>query len=278
MTSYFTNGPTLAYRTYGSGPVPVLAFHGFGRTGEDFHVFEQALGDLCTIHAFDLPFHGESPSPSDRAITPFQPAELRDFFTAFADSIGAKRFVLMGYSLGGRIALNLLETMPERISRGILIAPDGLKKKPWYRALASSVWGRRHYAAFLERPQRVQWIIRTALRLGMINEKMQRFLLGQIDTREQRQLVHDVWLSFRQIEVELLDVVRHVREERIPVDLVFGEFDSVIKPEMGRKLAAGAPELIRFHEVPQGHQLLNASVGELLRNELLQGPTAAGSG
>jgi pimeloyl-ACP methyl ester carboxylesterase len=269
VPSFTHSSLTLAYRSYGDGPLPIIAFHGFGRTGKDFHAFEESLGDIATIHAFDLPFHGESLSPADRAERPFTPYELRDFFAAFADSIGAKRFVMMGYSLGGRVALSLLETMPERITRAILIAPDGLKKKPWYRALASSSWGRSRYAVFLERPQRVQWIIRMAHRLGMINEKMERFLTGQIATREQRQLVHDVWLSFRHIEVDLFDVVEHVREKRIPVDLIFGEFDSVIKPGTGKKLAAFAPEAIRFHQVPQGHQLLNATVGALLRKELL---------
>jgi pimeloyl-ACP methyl ester carboxylesterase len=273
VTSLFSSGSIeLSNRTYGHGPLPIIAFHGFGRTGKDFHVFEEALGDIATIHAFDLPFHGESPSPSERADTPFEPAELRDYFSAFAESIGAKQFVVMGYSLGGRVALSLLETMPERIARAVLIAPDGLKKKPWYRALASSSWGRSHYAGFLERPQRVQWIIRMVHRLGMINEKMERFLSGQIATREQRQLVHDVWLSFRHIEVDLFDVVEHVREKRIPVDLIFGEYDSVIRPGTGKKLAAYAPEVIRFHQVPQGHQLLNAAVGELLRKELLSYP------
>ncbi len=277
MVSYFTHGPTLAYRSYGGGTLPVLAFHGFGRTGRDFDAFEESLGDIATIHAFDLPFHGESPSPSERADTPFEAAELRDYFTAFADSIGAKQFVLMGYSLGGRVALSLLETMPERITRAILIAPDGLKKKPWYRALASSAWGRKHYADFLDRPQRVQWIIRSVHGCGLINEKMQRFLLGQIETREQRQLVHDVWLSFRHIEVDLFDVVEHIRAKRIPLDLVFGEFDSVIKPATGQKLAAFATEVIRFHQVPQGHQLLNATVGALLRKELTAVPSTRGA-
>ena len=183
--------------------MPVLAFHGFGRTGADFHVFEAALGDFATIHAFDLPFHGDSPSPSERAGQPFTPAELRDHFTAFLDHIGAEKAMLIGYSLGGRVALSLLETMPERIARAVLIAPDGLKPRPWYRRLADSPWGRARYRRFIEHPERVHFIINTLHRLGLLRDKLHRFIIGQTDSIHKRRLLHDVWLSFRHIEVDL---------------------------------------------------------------------------
>ncbi len=55
IVSYFTHGLTLAYRSYGMGPMPIVAFHGFGRTGEDFAVLAPWLGEHYTLHAFDLP-------------------------------------------------------------------------------------------------------------------------------------------------------------------------------------------------------------------------------
>jgi pimeloyl-ACP methyl ester carboxylesterase len=248
--------------------VHLIAFHGFGRTGEDFRVFEAALGDRFTIHAFDLPFHGGSPATSERAERPFTPAELRDFFIAFADRIGAQRSVLIGFSLGGRVALSLLETMPERIAHVILIAPDGLKPRPWYRALASSPWGRARYRSFIERPQRVHRFAHALRRTGLLRDKMHRFIIGQTDTRDKRQLLHDVWLSYRHIEVDLLRVVKNLRERKIRLDMVFGEFDSVIKAQPGHQLAAHAPELMRVLVLPLGHQLLTPHVAERVK-ELL---------
>lgn len=257
----FSNGDlTLAHRTYGHGPLPVLAFHGFGRTGADFHVFEAALGDIATIHAFDLPFHGDSPSPSERAEQPFTPAELRDHFAAFADQLGAEKVVLMGYSLGGRVALSLLETMPERIARAVLIAPDGLKPRPWYRRLADSAWGRARYRRFIEHPERVHLIINTLHRLGLLRDKLHRFIIGQTDSIHKRRLLHDVWLSFRHIEVDLPALADRLRAHGPRVDLVFGTYDTVIKPKLGRPLATRAPHVVHVHEVPLGHQLLTPEV------------------
>lgn len=259
---------TLAYQTFGSGALPLIAFHGFGRTGQDFSVFEQALGDHFTIHAFDLPFHGESPTPSERAIMPFEPNDLRDFFTAFADHIGVQRMVLFGYSLGGRIALSLLETMPERISRAVLIAPDGLHTKPWYRVFASLHWGRRRYAHFIDHPRRMHGLANVLRSIGVLSDKMHRFVIGQTDTRAKRQLLHDVWLSFRHIEPYLDRVAANLRAHHLPVTLVFGAKDSVIRPALAQRFQPKAPERITTLIVDAGHQLLTAEVAERLREDL----------
>lgn len=249
--------------------MPIIAFHGFGRTGHDFSIFEQALGDSFTLYAFDLPFHGGSPSPSERALLPFEPNELRDHFTAFADHIGADTFVLMGYSLGGRIALSLLETMPERISRAVLIAPDGLHTKPWYRVFASLHWGRKRYAHFIDHPERMHRVADALRSLGVLSDKMHRFVIGQTDTREKRQLLHDVWLSFRHIEPDLDRVAENLHAHHLPVTLVFGAKDSVIRPKLADRLRPKAPELIRTAVVDAGHQLLTPEVADLVRRSLV---------
>ncbi len=265
MPTFHHNALALSYRTFGSGPLPIIAFHGFGRTGADFHVFEKELGAIATIHAFDLPFHGDSPSPTQRANNPFEPAELRDHFIAFADHIGAGKLVLMGYSLGGRLALSLLETMPERISHAILIAPDGLKTKPWYRSLASSAWGRACYRRFIHKPHRVHGIVRSLHKVGLLHEKMHRFIIGQSDTHAKRQLLHDVWLSFRHIEPDLDAVASNVRKNKLPVTLVFGAKDNVIKAELADRLQPKAPELTSTMILDAGHQLLDNELGKRLR-------------
>ncbi|MBL7984722.1 MAG: alpha/beta fold hydrolase [Flavobacteriales bacterium] len=265
MTKRFQHGLSgMAYRTFGTGQHHLIAFHGFGRTGQDFAVFERALGHRFTIHAFDLPFHGESPAPTERAQHPFEPNELRDYFTAFADSIGAETFVLMGYSLGGRIALSLLETMPERISQAILIAPDGLKPRPWYRALASSAWGRARYRSFIERPGRVHRLAGVAHATGLVSDKLHRFVIGQSDTRAKRELLHNVWLSFRHIEPDLDVVAANAREHALPITLVFGAKDSVIKPELASRLQPKAPDRITTMIMDAGHQLLTPELGKAL--------------
>jgi pimeloyl-ACP methyl ester carboxylesterase len=258
---YFTHGATLAYRTYGHGPLQVLAFHGFGRTGEDFRVLEGSLGGLCTIHAFDLHFHGASPAYPHRADQPFTPRELAAFFTAYADGLGAERIALLGYSLGGRIALNLLEQLPERVERAFLVAPDGLKTRPWYRSLAASGLGRRAYKRFVNHPGRVHATMDLLRTFHLMDERMHRFLKGQTDSRAKRQLVHDVWLSYRLIEPDLIRVADRVRAFDIPVHMVFGLYDRVIPVQLGDRLRALAPDRIDQQVLPFGHVLISPELG-----------------
>ncbi|MBK7944182.1 MAG: alpha/beta fold hydrolase [Flavobacteriales bacterium] len=266
--SFFTHGITLAYRSYGNGPMPVLAFHGFGRTGSDFRILEGPLGDRCTIHAFDLHFHGDSPGYPHRADEPFTPKELAVFFSAFLAEKGIERTIVMGYSLGGRIALCLAEQMPERFSRLILAAPDGLKTRPWYRGLASSNVGRWAYKRFIHHPQRVHFVMDALRALRLMNERMHRFLKGQTDSRAKRQLVHDVWLSYRLIEPDLASVAKTAQRHGFPINLYFGTHDRVIPPHLGSNLRRHAPDSVTSEELPFGHVLLTSELGQAIRARL----------
>ncbi len=265
MLSYFTHGPTLAYRTYGKGPLPLLAFHGFGRTGADFHILDGPLGDLCTIYAFDLHYHGHSPAEPIRAEKPYTPKELASYFAAFMDSLGAEKVLLLGYSFGGRTVLNLLEQIPQRVKRAFMAAPDGLKTRPWYRGLAASGIGRWMYKRFVKHPERIHALMNALRATSLMSEKMHRFLIGQSDTRAKRQLVHDVWLSYRQIEPELATVAANARQHGIPVHLFFGEFDRVIPGSLGNKLRKNAPEIISLQYLPFGHVLVTTELGDAMR-------------
>jgi len=268
VIKYFTHGPTLAYRTFGRGPLPVLAFHGFGRSGEDFQLLQEQLGDRCTLYAFDLHFHGQSPAYPHRADTPFTPAELADYFTTFMDQMGVDKSVVLGYSLGGRIALNLLEQVPERITCAFLAAPDGLKTRPWYRGMVASKIGRLAYRRFVERPGAVHALIHASRGLGLIHDRLHRFLIGQTDSRSKRELVRNVWMSYRLIEPDLRRVASNARQHAIPIHLFFGERDRIIKPVFGRRLRDLAPEQVTQEELPFGHVLITPELGRAIAAHL----------
>jgi 2-succinyl-6-hydroxy-2,4-cyclohexadiene-1-carboxylate synthase len=100
----------------------VLGLHGFTGSGLDFAPLAELLG--VPLVAPDLPGHGESDTPDDLARYAF-PAVL-DLLAALLE-VTRPRAVL-GYSLGGRLALSLAVERPELVPRLVLVgATAGLE-------------------------------------------------------------------------------------------------------------------------------------------------------
>jgi 2-succinyl-6-hydroxy-2,4-cyclohexadiene-1-carboxylate synthase len=92
--------------------VPVILLHGFTHTGRSWDPVIEALGERYRAIAPDIRGHGTA---SDR-----EPATL-EAVIADLSALAPGRFTLVGYSMGGRIALHLALAVPERIERLMLI-------------------------------------------------------------------------------------------------------------------------------------------------------------
>jgi len=103
--------PPLATRTWGEGPLLVL-LHGFTQTAGCWGAFGTELGRTHTILAVDLPGHGGSAATS---------ADLDESAELVLEAIGLERFDLLGYSLGGRVALTAALAAPERVRHLVVI-------------------------------------------------------------------------------------------------------------------------------------------------------------
>jgi len=95
-------------------PSTVVLLHGFAGTGRAWDpVVERLDAERYTPVAPDLRGHGSA-----------RDARPVDFDAVVADVLAAApaRFVLCGYSMGGRIALHVALAAPERVERLILVA------------------------------------------------------------------------------------------------------------------------------------------------------------
>lgn len=104
----------------GHGGRPLLLLHGFTGAKEDFADHLDALG-AKGWHAVapDLPGHGGGPKPDDEQAYSFD-AYVR-FVLDLADSLGWRRFALLGHSMGGMVAQCLALTAPERLDALVLM-------------------------------------------------------------------------------------------------------------------------------------------------------------
>jgi 2-succinyl-6-hydroxy-2,4-cyclohexadiene-1-carboxylate synthase len=97
---------------------PLVLLHGFTGSVETWAPLRAALGGARRIIALDLIGHGGSAAPTDPRRYSLDWA-TRDLL-ALLDALAAPRVDLLGYSLGGRVALCFTARYPTRVRRLIL--------------------------------------------------------------------------------------------------------------------------------------------------------------
>ncbi len=132
---------TIAYRRTGSGKEWLFCFHGYGYDGLSFDIFSSLLHKRYTIIAIDLPFHGQTNWQEGLL---FEPEAL----VSIIHSIKSPdlKMSLLGYSMGGRVVMQLAQLVPEEINKIVLVAPDGFHKNKWQWLSTQTLAGNRLFA------------------------------------------------------------------------------------------------------------------------------------
>jgi pimeloyl-ACP methyl ester carboxylesterase len=117
------SGATLRVRDIGSKTAPVIVLlHGFGSSLETWQSWATALAADHRVIYFDFP--GCGLSPPDPA-GDYGDARTLEIVTALLDRLGVDKAVFVGNSMGGRIAWKMAAERPSRVSKLVLISPDG---------------------------------------------------------------------------------------------------------------------------------------------------------
>ena len=116
-------GLQLHLRTWSAEGTPLVFIHGFGN---DSHVWD-LTAPLVAPHyrtlAFDLPGHGDSDNDPEQL---YDPESLSHSLECGLDALGIERVVLVGHSLGGRVAMHFAVRNPGRMAGLVLVdsAPE----------------------------------------------------------------------------------------------------------------------------------------------------------
>lgn len=227
MLKAFARG-RLFGEAYGASTPWVLALHGWARTHGDFdEVLAPGAADHDALDAIalDLPGFGSAPPPED-AWGSRQYAELVE---AILDEM-APQVVLVGHSFGGRVAVHLAARNPERVHALVLTAA------PVSRA-----------------PQPAR---RPALRYRLVRSLSRARLLGPgaLEAARQRYGSRDYKAAQGVMRDVLVRVVNETYETelasiRCPVELIWGERDRDVPPEVARQVRSNLAELPGPQEV-----------------------------
>lgn len=256
---------TINYYRFGSGPKRMLCFHGYGENAEMFGFFEKYAGDPYTFYSLDLPFHGKTDwkdgltftnSDLKNIIEEILALHLKDSAPHQAQS-SDPRYSLMGFSLGGRIALSLYQSNPGRVEKMILLAPDGLKVNTWYW-LATQTWlGNKFFALTMKKPGWFLGFLKLLNKLKLVNASIFKFVNYYIGDAEVRRLLYYRWTALRKLKPDLKRIKNFIRENKTPVRLIYGKHDRIILSSIGEKFRTGIEEQCTLTVIHSGHQVLH---------------------
>jgi pimeloyl-ACP methyl ester carboxylesterase len=117
MTYAKINGLDLYYEEHGDGE-PLVLLHGGIHAGEMFGAILPALSEGRRVITVDLQGHGHT-ADIDR---PLSPALMADDIAALIEHLGLEQADVMGYSLGGGVALRTAIQHPERVRRLVVVS------------------------------------------------------------------------------------------------------------------------------------------------------------
>ncbi|MDQ4144866.1 MAG: alpha/beta fold hydrolase [Actinomycetota bacterium] len=120
------DGVRTFYLEAGSGPA-VLLLHGLGATNASMLTTFWELARDHRVIAPDLPGFGESAKP----VRSYNAAFYARWLDSFMKELRVDRAVLIGNSMGGRVAIETALCSPEKVERIVLLAPSPafLKKR-----------------------------------------------------------------------------------------------------------------------------------------------------
>jgi pimeloyl-ACP methyl ester carboxylesterase len=116
-------GVNLRVRISGPAQAPaVILLHGFGSSLETWEPWAETLSQHFRVIRFDLPGFGlTGTDPSGN----YSDARTVQILAALMDHLGLAQASLVGNSLGGKIAWNFAVAYPGRVTKLVLISPDG---------------------------------------------------------------------------------------------------------------------------------------------------------
>ena len=214
---------------------PLVLLHGFAMHGGLFAPILPALARRHRVHVVDLPGHGHSP-----AIEPFDLASLA---TAVDAAIGpaADDAIVLGWSLGGQVAVQWARMARARVARLVLVGttPSFVERDGWPHAMPAETLAR-----FGDE-------LRVAYRLTL-----QRFLALQVHGSEEGRATlaelrgrlfergepTPVALAAALDLLATTDLRAGLDEVRVPALVVGGTRDALVPIDATRELAKRLPD------------------------------------
>jgi len=247
---------TIHYSYGGDGKNLLLCFHGYGESEKSFHFLEKYLPPSYFLIAIDMPYHGETVWKEGMNFTM---DDLENIILVLQDKHNflGQPFSMLAFSMGGRIALSILQRKQQQVSRLILLAPDGLVINFWYWLSTQTHLGNKLFLATIHKPGWFLKMVKLSNRLGLLNQSIYKFVDHFLHDKKKRKQLYLRWTCFRKIKPDLAKLKESISQYKIPVHLVYGKHDRIIVASRGEKFKTGIEPYCTLESLNCGHQVLH---------------------
>ena len=105
----------LACNEYGEDGSPLIVMHGLFGSARNWAGIARALAETHQVYSLDLRNHGASPRASTMTYK-----EMAEDVAGFIDRAGIEAPIVMGHSMGGKVAMRLALERPDLL-KGLIV-------------------------------------------------------------------------------------------------------------------------------------------------------------
>ncbi len=255
----------LNYETYGTGEAIYLAFHGFGQSKRVFRPFPMVLENV-KIYAFDLFFHGSEWEISEGIPHNLTPEIWHQILEKFLIEHQIKKFGLIGFSMGGKVALTTVLAFPNQIDDLILIAPDGIQPNFWYET--ATRFSPSIFQKIINQKVPVfEQVVHGFQKVGLLEKSWVRLYDSQTQNIALRERVFRTWMVYRNFRPDLEEVGNLLVQNKNHIRLFIGKFDKLITLSQMKKLTQYLEDY-DLQVLESGHQGMLQATFRALKEDL----------
>ncbi|MEY5041497.1 MAG: hypothetical protein RLZZ414_1045 [Bacteroidota bacterium] len=269
MATYqHSNDIELFYNVYGNGNKVLIAFHGFTKDCTDYKLFENILGNTYTIYALDLFYHGKTKFNAKK-IKSFTNEQLKDVITGLLNHLKVQKFSIIGYSMGGKIALYTLQNFSKQIENSFLLAPDGLKMNFWNWWVTKTKTGKYTYGYTIKKPKLVYNIAKIGTSTKILPQKIEKFVELNFGRNGIRLKIYRVWQLYKNITIDTGKINYYFGEQNKEILVFGGHKDPIIKMKFLKDFTK-KNQTFKLIELKAGHDLFKDYLIKDISNVILK--------
>lgn len=218
----------ISAKEKGEGKQVIICIHGYL---QDKHLFDQVwqtVPEGWKIVSIDMPLFGRS--TWKKRHKPMHKKFLRKLWKAFQTRYPDSELNLLGFSMGGKLTLNLISSVKTPPKKVVLIAPDGISSNPMQNFAMFNPAGKMLLKGLLQFPAPLIWVSKFAYQFKIIDRFTFNFMFGNFGSEKLREALRTYMQVYAGLKVSLKKIKQKSTEHGMQWQLIWGSQDGVISP------------------------------------------------